>query len=181
VKEFKAKMAKAGIESYAHMPGFIPLYDSSDPKRKVQYENMTNFVYMIDEKCINFLNSKIEADYYIVFIGRIVNFKIPFFFNFNSSFELEPELRVLVFDKEGKKIFSKPYTWKYATYEKDAHLRVINYYIAMEQNIIANKDKINEDLANLLKDVANVDDNKNLNMLAELIITIEKDSKFLFK
>ncbi|MEJ5285033.1 MAG: hypothetical protein ACP5Q5_08350 [Brevinematia bacterium] len=183
VKVFKEKMKKAGIESYAHMPGFIPVFDSSDSKRKVQYEKMTNFVYMIDEDCMNFLNSKIDADYYMVFIGRIVSFKIPYFLRLSGSFELEPEWRILIFDKEGKKVFSKPYKWQYVSYEQNAHMRVMNYYVAMEQNIIANKDTINEDLANLLTEVQNVSYDVSVDSLLELIIKIEEERNkfFLFK
>ncbi len=146
VISFTNLVSKAGIETYVHMPGFIPLFDSSKSV-PIKIKGINKDSYLLDEDCLQFLNDNIDADYYMVCIGRLHDYQLPNIFN-GFNFKLAPEYRIIIYDREGRKVFSKSYVYLFEKI-KDSHMLVMTYYNYLNFAIISNKNIINEDFSML--------------------------------
>jgi hypothetical protein len=140
INSFTDEVASAGIKTYSYMTGFIPLFDSKTGIK----EESTNETYPLDEDCLAFLNEHYNADYYIVCVGKLASYQIPDSFN-GFNFQLTPEFSIVIYSKDGKKVFSKSYQ-TYFDKITENHMLVRTYYDYLNKTIFLHKEEINSDL-----------------------------------
>jgi len=153
VDQFHEELRKAGVRTYVAAKGFIPVFDANEGEEVVGNANNDSddedeYTYPLDEDCLKFLNENIHADYYLVCLGEMRSYQIPNIFNL-FNFTLEPEFRIVIYDKTGKKVFSKSYTHLFEKIEESYQVPATygKYFL---KNLEMHKEQINKDLKILL-------------------------------